>query len=355
MGLTTKEIFRGYHTTGVCIMSPFYFCVSLEQSEEQARFNKGKSPWSRWAVHDLEQEKGSRWGKSEFEGGWVSPILVHTMFDEYLAVDRVGDVFYCGLGSNKQCEKPLTPYQLGIFGLKNINGTIYGVAPSRSVYQRLGVNSWQLHEQLRNIPGAQQASRKGFDDIDGFSEQDMYAVGGDRDVWHFDGEYWSPLDISSRPFICTCVVCAEDGYVYIGGRYGAIARGRGDEWTVYYPEEAERDIQSIVSYRGRVFAGTEGHTFIIGEDLIPQRYDFESQLAPIAGKYMYAAYDRLLIANNYNQVAFFDGEKWLNINGCNEMTEQEARLLMQHNMELMEKAQKHLGDLMDIVDKASKK
>ncbi len=33
----------------------------------------------------------------------------------------------------------------------------------------------------------------GFDDLDGFSEQDMYAVGGAGDVWHYNGEIWIPL------------------------------------------------------------------------------------------------------------------------------------------------------------------
>lgn len=53
---------------------------------------------------------------------------------------------------------------------------------------------------------------------------------------------------------------------------------------------------------------------------------------------MYTAYDRLLIASNYNQVAFFDGEKWLDINGCNELTPAEEVYLMQEALKLIEEA-----------------
>ncbi len=337
MGLTNKEVFQNYHTVGVCVASPAHFCILLQEDEIQ----EGKtSVWTRFCLHNLERTEEERWGYRQFEGGWASPIAVHSKFKEFLVADRAGDVYYFGLGKNKQYE----PSTGGIIGLKNIDGSIYGVGASRSVRKRLDTGGWNLSQELKNIPGAQQASGKGFKDIDGFSQNDIYAVGGERDVWHFDGEDWTPLDISRRPFFCTCVVCAEDGYVYIGGENGVIARGRGDIWKTYYPEDHEEDFKSIVSYRGRVFAGTEEDTFIIGEDLIPQPYDFEGQLRPIAGRFMYTAYDRLLIASNFNQVAFFDGEKWLDINGCSELTPVEEAHLMHERLRLIEEAKQELMD-----------
>ncbi len=297
-------------------------------------------------MHNLEAMEEKRWGRIKFKGGWASPIAVHTKLDEFLVADRAGDVYYCGLGKNKQLEDSTS----GIFGLKNIDGSVYGVGPLRDVRQRIGVGEWEIAEELEDIPGIEQTSEEGFDDIDGFSKDDIYAVGGERDVWHFDGENWNPIDIGRRPFHCKCVVCAEDGYVYIGGENGAIARGRGDEWKTYFPEDSEEDFFSIVSYRGRVFAGTEEDTFIIGEDLIPQPYDFENQLLPIAGRFMYTAYDRLLIISNFNQVAFFDGEKWLDINGCGELTPVEEARLLHKKMKQVEEAKEELIDLMDTKD-----
>ncbi len=344
MSSKSKEIFQDYHTVGVCIMSPTYFCVLLERDEGEC--NTEEFFWSQLCTYDLENVVGGHWGSIRFEGTFVSPIAVHTKVDEFLVTDRVGHVYYCGVGKNKQFEDRTS----GMFGLKNIHGAVYGVAPLRTVYKRLGVDEWSYEEELRNIPGVQQTSEEGFWDTDGFNQNDIYAVGGERDVWHFNGENWNPIDIGRRPFHCKCVVCAEDGYVYIGGENGAIARGRGDEWKTYFPEGDEEDFFSIVSYRGRVFAGTEEDTFIIGEDLIPQPYDFEGQLHPIAGRFMYAAYDRLLIASNFNQVAFFDGEKWLDINGCGELTPVEEARLLHKKMKQVEEAKEELIDLMDTKD-----
>ncbi len=356
MGTTDKEIFSEYHAVDVCIMSETYFCVILQQDDQRARRNKDRIAWSKFCTYDFEKDKDNRWGYIESKGGWISPKTTHTEFDEFLIADGAGDVFYYGLGKNKQMEKPITNYKSGIKNLKNINGKIFGVNVGRSVYQRMGVDKWKLHEQLKNIPGSlSSASTNGFYAIDGFSESDIYAVGGERDVWHFDGKEWSPLDIGRRPFLCTCVVCAEDGYVYIGGEYGAIARGRDDEWKTYFPEEHEEDFFSIVSYRGRIFAGTEQDTFIIGEDLTPQLYDFEGQIRPIAGKHMYAAYDRLLIANDYNQVAFFDGEKWLDINGCSKLTPIEKAHILEQELDAIEEAEKELEELESLIDSELKK
>ncbi len=339
MGTTNEEIFSGYTTIGVCIMSPNYFCVSLEQDEEQA----DGSVWSRFCTYDIE-DRDDPWQYEEFEGGWVYPKAVHTEFDEFLVADGVGDVFYCGI-DDWEMEKPITDNKCGIRSLKNINGKIFGVEVNRAVYQRIGVNQWKRYEQLRNIPGSlSSASDNGFKAIDGFSESDIYAVGGNRDVWHFDGKEWNPIDIGGHPFRCECVVCAEDGYVYIGGEEGVIARGRDEEWKVHSVKGEDEDFLSIVSYRGRVFVGTEEDTFIVKEDLTLEPYDFEGQIRPIAGRFMYAAYDRLLFANVFNQIAFFDGEKWLDINGCSELTPVEEAYLLEQEMELLEETKQELVD-----------
>ncbi|CAM3610251.1 hypothetical protein VA7868_03565 [Vibrio aerogenes CECT 7868] len=354
MGLSNKEVFWGYSVIGACIMSDEYLGFLLEENYEQAKYNKGGGVKVRFCTYDLMKNKGKRWGMKEFETGWASPIMAHSKQDEFIVVDRIAKVFYNGLGKNKQYEKPLNSYKAGLFGLKNIHGTIYGATSARITYKRIGPDNWIKDERLKNIPGGDQTSQKGFRDIDGFSENDIYAVGGDRDVWHLDEQGWSPVDISRQPFYCTCVVCAEDGYVYIGGRFGAIARGRGDEWETYYPEELTHDIESIASYRGRIFVGTQKQTCVLGENLIPESYDFEGQLPLMAGHYIYTAYDRLLIANNFNQVAFFDGEKWLNINGCEDMTADEASLFMNQNLEWLEKATDDLEELTEIIQKGKK-
>ena len=69
----------------------------------------------------------------------------------------------------------------------------------------------------------------GFNDVDAFSKEDMYAVGGAGDVWHCDGQRWTQLPFPSNELLYT-VCCAGDGNVYITGNMGALWVGRKDRW-----------------------------------------------------------------------------------------------------------------------------
>ena len=355
MSLTRKEVFAGYNLIGSCIVDHDYFCLVLEEDQIDDEYSTDEGVRVRFTIYNMAREPSKRWGYREFSPGWVSPKVSHVGGREFVIADGVGEVYYFGLGANKQYEERLTSNKTGVSALKNIGGTVYGVSACRSVYKRLGPDHWQLEQELRDTYNHHRGGRVSFRGIDGFSQQDLYAVGGDREVWHFDGENWSPIDIGSRQkFRCNAVCCAEDGYVYIVGEYGKVARGRGEEWKVYHPDDYASDFFSVVSYQGRVFAGTEHSTYLIGEDLVPQVYDFEGQFAPIAGKYLYSAHGKLLVANHWNQVALFDGEKWLNINGCHDITPEEGSMLLGQALDFLEEAQDHLDDLAAIISKSKK-
>ncbi|SHO56851.1 hypothetical protein [Vibrio quintilis] len=351
MKLSGKEVFSGYQITGCCITSPVYFSFLLTEIISDNQHAHDESGCVKFVVYDLEREPLEHWGTSTFNPFWYFPRIVHTEFEEFLVADNIGNVYYHGLGRNKQLEDKLDEYDTGITHLKNINGTIYGVSAARSLYRRTGPDNWDENNELLYIPGAEQTSRMGFDCVDGFSEQDIYAAGDDRDVWHFNGQNWTPIDICDQPFECKAICCAEDGYVYIAGRYGMVARGRGDQWQVYSPESEEDDFRSMVCYKGRVFAGTEKHTYVIGDDLVPQLYDFEEQFRNLAGTYLYSAYDKLLLANQHNQIALFDGTQWLNIYGCNDYTEDEGRELLAQALTLADETEDILENLHNSITK----
>ena len=77
----------------------------------------------------------------------------------------------------------------------------------------------------------------GFRDMSAFSANDMYAVGGEGDVWRFDGSKWHNCPIpTDRDLITVC--CAGDGKVYITEINGTVWVGREDKWK----KIAEADI-----------------------------------------------------------------------------------------------------------------
>jgi hypothetical protein len=98
-----------------------------------------------------------------------------------------------------------------------VSSSIYAVGGPVRVYKRLGQNCWiNLSESIPIPPSFKSGSVVGHDfyDLAGFSESDMYAVGGKGNVWHFDGKLWKQIVFPTNIELDT-VVCAKDGNVYI--------------------------------------------------------------------------------------------------------------------------------------------
>ncbi|WP_342896230.1 hypothetical protein [Proteus mirabilis] len=81
-----------------------------------------------------------------------------------------------GSGANLPPEKVMPEKEAFPINIKCIDGYAYYVGPGRDIYKRIDIGQWQ---QIQNgIPESKFNTDMGFDDLDGFSEQDMYAVGG---------------------------------------------------------------------------------------------------------------------------------------------------------------------------------
>jgi hypothetical protein len=72
----------------------------------------------------------------------------------------------------------------------------------------------------------------GFEDVDGFSAQDVYLVGKAGDVWHFDVQTARPLDFPSNVSLY-CVCCGGDGktYAFYEPDEDDLDNGGGDDTT----------------------------------------------------------------------------------------------------------------------------
>ncbi|NHZ83863.1 hypothetical protein F2P44_32025 [Massilia sp. CCM 8695] len=68
----------------------------------------------------------------------------------------------------------------------------------RKIYRRIRIDGWiELANESKGLPipsevvkGNAYSDACGFTDLSAFSENDMYAVGGEGDVWRFDGAKW---------------------------------------------------------------------------------------------------------------------------------------------------------------------
>jgi hypothetical protein len=141
--------------------------------------------------------------------------------------------------------------------VKSIGGpAICCVAQSRGILIREGVEQWRrLGPEMPSDADAI-VSDEGFEDFDAFSDDDIYAVGGDGDVWHFDGRDWRQLDFPSN-LETTAVCCAGDGLVYVGLEAGTVYRGRGDSWELIHEDDMTLPFKDMVWYDGKVWCTSD--------------------------------------------------------------------------------------------------
>ena len=180
-----------------------------------------------------------------------------------LAVFRFGDSFmYQG---TSRVALP-APSPLGFLsGTRLIGSSSYACGSQNAVY-RLSKRIWV------DVAGSLRVKYGGPSDpilnaIDGFDEQDIYAVGYNGSIVHFDGTRWQQLDTPTNQHLHQ-VLCHTDGLVYACGRGGVVLRGRQDRWEDLSSPERTQDFWGLAAFKGEVYLCTYQQLFrIVGRDL----------------------------------------------------------------------------------------
>lgn len=257
---------------------------------------------------------GDQWGWTTllnwdlFRGG--AALLPENQF---VGVDLEGRVFVTGSGVSEQ-EQNVPSFRQGglnrggIRKLKTIGGYLYACGGARSVGKRVGKNQWTSHTQT--MSAHPDAGRGGFNDIDGFNENDLYAVGGKADLWHYDGLRWKQLKLPTDDWIET-VCCAGDGQVYLSSSEGMILQGRGDRWKmIAHPGSTSYGFRDMVWYEDRVWVTNDDAIWTIYQNKL-QRAKLPSKVAVCAG-HLYVNDGVLLIAG-LGGAAFKEAGEWHSI------------------------------------------
>lgn len=122
----------------------------------------------------------------------------------------------------------------------------------RQVYRRDAVDRWVcLDRTIRPAVG----ETKGFEGIDGVHEEDVYAVGWDGEIWHWDGAAWRQQP-GPTTHVLTGVRCGSDGQVHAWGRRGLIVTGRGADWRLLPQDPLVGDIRDMAWHDGDLYVAT---------------------------------------------------------------------------------------------------
>ena len=225
-----------------------------------------------------------------------------------VARNNDGDVWAMG-GGRKGAMEHIAPGQVPMtWRIKCINDYAYSVGDRRKIYKRVDIGKW---EKFADLPrGGEDIENYGFNDMDAFSESDMYAVGGAGDVWHFDGKAWEQQGFPSNVELAT-VTCAGDGHVYISGEGGSLWRGRESTWKKIYTGGSSILWNDVLWFEDKLWLASD-YQFRIwdGKALIKPTYDGgpDGKSVPIYGHM--DAYDGLLVVASPEVVMAYQDGQW---------------------------------------------
>jgi hypothetical protein len=180
-----------------------------------------------------------------------------TPLEQLVATGEWGDVHCAGSGDmhaeHVAAGAKKQPSDRGpLRGARRIGSSIYVVGMDRQAYRRADANRWV---ELGPKPPSPASDPTGFEAVDGFNEQDIYAVGWDGEIWKFTGLAWEQLP-SPTNLVLVDVCCAGNSSVYACGRQGFLIKGRDQAWDAVDTQGLGEDIWSLAWFNERLYFST---------------------------------------------------------------------------------------------------
>ena len=147
-----------------------------------------------------------------------------------------------------------------------------------------------------------------IEDVAGFNDDELYAVGFRGEAWIRLKQMWEPLNIGVNKVLST-VHCTADGNVFIAGHQGLLVRGRFTKWEVL-PQEINEDIWDLAWFNGQLYASTLFGLFrLVNDQLEP--VDFGVDKPQTTQRLSIAP--GILWSIGSNDLMSFDGQRWTRI------------------------------------------
>lgn len=284
--------------------------ASREFIRGAARFNdlvyaisKEKSLMARDIAHaSLVAVDRGRWGDA-VDTEWDSTALAVARAPEekVVLIGEDGDVVTYVGGNTTQ--EAITPPPVMIRNAREIGGHVYACGMKRQVYRRMGERQWVD----MSAPRAGDTDELGFEAIDGYSENEIYAVGWSGELWQYDGTAWHER-VSPTNVILTAVCCGVDGVVYAAGQGGILVRGRNDIWSVVqWEDEITADFWDLCWFQDKLYLATMSGLYTLDRNaLVPVEF---GDMGPVTC-YSLTTAEGVLWSIGREDVASFDGSLW---------------------------------------------
>ena len=317
--MITPEEFRkhlhGYNVLGCAVRSREVLGFVLQEDYTMWPHWDGREPpeddslKKRLVPFIRHKPAGQQWSAASLTG--FNGILIGlspTPQPQLVAAGVAGGAYVTGSGTSHMEKIPGFhedgPKRGAVVKLKTIGRHLYACGNRRTVGRRDGQEDWFSHTHA--IPEPAESEVEGFDDIDGFDEDDLYAVGGAGDVWHFDGARWHrcafPTDL-----LLASVCCAGDGHVYVSGLHGHVFKGRGDRWRQIHAGQLTLPFRDMAYHDGKVWCTSDYGVWTIEDDVL-RPADIPSSVVICAGNL--AARDGILLLAGHGGAALLEEGAW---------------------------------------------
>lgn len=316
---TWESFAKGFTVYDVAISSPTRFWLELVEQTDSP--HRDPLPRTRFLSVNLKKPLGERFYFHEFGHFKFSRLAFNKgARTEVVAVDLGGHV-YCYAADGDR-EEPQIATQLegsdfvsSVTGIFRIQEDLYAVATDRRIFQRINSGEWReiakgaggIPVDKRSLTGDAGMSF-GFRSISAFAPDDVYAVGGEGDVWHFDGTRWTQLPFPSNELLYT-VCCAGDGNVYITGNMGSLWVGRKDRWKRLAQGTFSVPFKDTAWFAGRLWCGSDYGLWVLqdGKLEVP---DQPAEVRTACGVIDISPDGLTMLTASPHGAALYDGDKW---------------------------------------------
>ncbi len=322
MQITKKEFqenLAGYSIVDCCVRQAgiVYFLAQNDAEAIEASVISQHTVQKRVIPFVTVEGGGDRWSHTQLTG-FETMCCGAARFPkaQFVGVDGGGQVYVLGSGeSDIQAKIPKAlegPRRGGITRLRMIDGWLFVAGGYYSVGRRLGKDQWEglcydLPEPKRSDAGnVDRTDNMRFQDIDGFSTEELYAVAGKGRVWRLKNKSWQRMAFPSNMYL-HAVCCGGDGTVYIGAQSGAIFAGRDEQWEMIHGNTMSLPFQDMVWHADRLWC-TSSYGIWVLEDGQLQPADVSPEIRVCAGHLSVG--DGVMLMAGTHGAALHDGTGW---------------------------------------------
>jgi hypothetical protein len=304
-----------YYITGCAVRSDIvYLATQLEDvdpteyTHTRINFYAGRLELGQqWLYHDVNSNIVSVCQKKSTE---IDP---HKM----ASLSKEGEVeFWTTKDGISSIEKiPSAGLRLGDLGymcsIREIGNTLFACGYNSQVYMRQSAGAWKsmVSDPLRHCHAASDDYLV-FNQIDGFSEQDLYVAGADGALFHWDGNGWQKIPLPADENL-ECIRCYGTDEVWIGGANGTLLMGNAAKgFRDVSGVDDNYTFWSLAKFNNKIYLGAvEGLFAYDGRAIVP----VATGLKPEVETYTVDSTEGALWSIGTKDLVRFDGTTWTRI------------------------------------------